>query len=63
MWDERQGPRAAIVEEKGLKQISDTGAIEGDRRRQVIADNPGQVEQYKGGENAKISSAGSWARS
>ncbi len=39
-------PAAAIVEEKGLKQISDTGAIEG-IIDQLIADNPNQVEQVK----------------
>ncbi|NQV48583.1 MAG: Asp-tRNA(Asn)/Glu-tRNA(Gln) amidotransferase subunit GatB [Rhodospirillaceae bacterium] len=43
---------AAIVEEKGLTQITDTGAIEA-AIDQVIADNPGQVEQFKSG-NEKI---------
>jgi aspartyl-tRNA(Asn)/glutamyl-tRNA(Gln) amidotransferase subunit B len=42
-----------IVEEKGLKQITDTGAIEG-MIDQIIADNPGQVEQYAGGENPRV---------
>jgi aspartyl-tRNA(Asn)/glutamyl-tRNA(Gln) amidotransferase subunit B len=42
----------AIVEEKGLKQITDTGAIEAAADR-VIAANPKQVEQYKGG-NANL---------
>lgn len=42
----------AIVEEKGLKQITDTGAIE-TAIDQIIADNPGQVEQYQGG-NEKL---------
>jgi aspartyl-tRNA(Asn)/glutamyl-tRNA(Gln) amidotransferase subunit B len=41
----------AIVEERGLKQTSDTGAIE-----KVIADvmaaNPNQLEQYRGGKEA-----------
>ena len=36
----------AIVEEKGLKQISDTGAIEAIVDK-LIADNPGQVEQFR----------------
>ncbi|MFQ5786130.1 MAG: Asp-tRNA(Asn)/Glu-tRNA(Gln) amidotransferase subunit GatB [Alphaproteobacteria bacterium] len=36
---------AAIVEEKGLKQLSDSGAIEA-IADQIIADNPGQVAQY-----------------
>jgi aspartyl-tRNA(Asn)/glutamyl-tRNA(Gln) amidotransferase subunit B len=42
-----------IVEEKGLKQITDTGAIEA-MVDQIIADNPGQVAQYAGGENPKV---------
>lgn len=37
-----------IVEEKGLVQISDTGAVEA-IVRQVLADNPSQVEQFKAG--------------
>ena len=37
-----------IVEEKGLKQVSDTGEIEA-IIDQVIADNPGQLEQYRAG--------------
>ncbi len=44
---------AAIVEEKGLKQITDTGAIEG-IVDDIIAKNPAQVEQYAGGENPKV---------
>jgi len=39
---------AAIVEREGLKQISDTGALE-KVIADVIAANPKQVEQYKGG--------------
>ncbi|HET9149425.1 MAG TPA: Asp-tRNA(Asn)/Glu-tRNA(Gln) amidotransferase subunit GatB [Alphaproteobacteria bacterium] len=39
-------PAKAIVEEKGLKQITDTGAIEAAADK-VIADNPKQVEQYR----------------
>lgn len=38
----------AIIEAKGLRQITDSGAIE-KIIDQVIADNPGQVEQYLGG--------------
>ena len=38
----------AIVELKGLRQVSDTGAIEEVVDR-VIAANPGQVEGYRGG--------------
>jgi aspartyl-tRNA(Asn)/glutamyl-tRNA(Gln) amidotransferase subunit B len=44
---------AAIMEREGLKQISDTGALE-----QIIADviaaNPKQVEQYKSGKTTVI---------
>ncbi len=43
---------ASIVEEKGLKQITDTGEIEGIIDT-IIADNPDNVAQYKGG-NAKV---------
>ncbi len=39
---------AAIVEKEGLKQISDTGAVE-KIVDDVIAANPKQVEQYRGG--------------
>ncbi len=42
---------AKIVEEKGLKQTSDTGAIEV-VIAQVLATNPGQLEQYRGGKEA-----------
>lgn len=45
-------PAKAIVEEKGLTQITDTGAIEAIVDA-VIADNPGQVDTYRGG-NPKI---------
>jgi aspartyl-tRNA(Asn)/glutamyl-tRNA(Gln) amidotransferase subunit B len=43
---------AAIVEAKGLKQITDTGAIEAVVDR-IIAGSPGNVAQYKGG-NVKV---------
>jgi len=42
---------AKIVEEKGLKQTSDTGAIE-EVIAKVLAANPGQLEQYRGGKEA-----------
>lgn len=38
----------AIVEEKGLKQVTDTGAIEA-LVDEVLTENPSQVEAYKGG--------------
>jgi aspartyl-tRNA(Asn)/glutamyl-tRNA(Gln) amidotransferase subunit B len=44
---------AAIVEREGLKQISDTGEL--DRvLDEVIAGNPKQVEQYRGGKTTVI---------
>jgi aspartyl-tRNA(Asn)/glutamyl-tRNA(Gln) amidotransferase subunit B len=39
---------AAIVEEKGLKQTSDTGAIEA-VIAEILSSNPGQLEQYRSG--------------
>ena len=39
---------AAIVEERGLSQVSDTGEIDG-VIDEVIAANPKQVEQFRGG--------------
>ena len=39
-----------IVEEKGLKQVSDSGAIEG-LIDTVIADNQDKVEEYRGGKD------------
>ena len=42
---------ARIVEEKGLKQTSDTGAIEAAVAK-VLADNADKVEQYRGGKEA-----------
>jgi aspartyl-tRNA(Asn)/glutamyl-tRNA(Gln) amidotransferase subunit B len=39
---------AAIVEEKGLKQTSDTGAIEA-VIAEILANNPGQLEAYRAG--------------
>ena len=43
---------AAIVAEKGLEQISDSGAIEAEIDK-VIKANPGQVAEFKGG-NEKV---------
>ncbi len=42
---------SSIVEAKGLKQTSDTGAIEAVIAG-VLAANPGQLEQYRGGKEA-----------
>ena len=43
---------AVIVEEKGLKQVTDTGAIE-KIVDEVLAENPKVIEDYKGG-NQKV---------
>lgn len=39
-----------VVEEKGLKQVSDEGELKG-ICQQVIENNPGQVAEYKGGKD------------
>ncbi|MDF1749980.1 MAG: Asp-tRNA(Asn)/Glu-tRNA(Gln) amidotransferase subunit GatB [Alphaproteobacteria bacterium] len=49
---ETGGDAAEIVESKGLKQISDTGALESIIDT-LIAENPSQVEGYRGG-NVKL---------
>ena len=41
---------AVIIEEKGLKQVSDSGAIEA-LIDQVLADNQDKVEEYRGGKD------------
>ncbi len=48
MWN-GEGDADAIIEKKGLKQITDSGAIE-KIVRDVLDANPKQVEQYKGGQ-------------
>ena len=47
MWESGKDADT-IIEEKGLKQVTDTGAIE-KIIDAVIAANPGQVEQFRGG--------------
>src|SRR3546814_17957006 len=42
---------AKVVEDRGLKQTSDTGVIEA-VIAEVLAKNPGQLEQYRGGKDA-----------
>jgi aspartyl-tRNA(Asn)/glutamyl-tRNA(Gln) amidotransferase subunit B len=41
---------AVIVEEQGLKQVTDSGAIEGIIDK-VLADNPDKVAEYRGGKD------------
>lgn len=52
MVETGRAPRA-IIEERGLAQVTDTGAIEEEVRR-VIAANPSQVAQYKSGKASLI---------
>jgi aspartyl-tRNA(Asn)/glutamyl-tRNA(Gln) amidotransferase subunit B len=47
MWN-GEGDADAIIESRGLKQITDSGAIEA-MIDEVIAANPGQVEQFRAG--------------
>ncbi len=47
MW-QGEGSADEIIDSRGLKQITDTGAIEA-IIDEVIANNPSQVEQYRGG--------------
>ncbi|MCW9023490.1 MAG: Asp-tRNA(Asn)/Glu-tRNA(Gln) amidotransferase subunit GatB [Gammaproteobacteria bacterium] len=49
MWN-GEGDADAIIKSKGLKQITDTGAIEA-IVDEIIAANPGQVEQLKAGKD------------
>ena len=44
---------AAIVDERSMKQVSDTGAIEVVVDK-VLAENPDKVEQYKGGKKGLL---------
>jgi aspartyl-tRNA(Asn)/glutamyl-tRNA(Gln) amidotransferase subunit B len=44
----------AIIEAKGLKQITDTGAIEA-MIDEVIADNPSQLAEYRAGKEKLLS--------
>jgi aspartyl-tRNA(Asn)/glutamyl-tRNA(Gln) amidotransferase subunit B len=52
MFESGDAPRV-IMEREGLKQISDSGALE-KIIDEVIAGNPKQVEQYKGGKTTVI---------
>lgn len=52
MFSDGLGPKA-IMERDGLKQISDTGALD-KIIDEVLAGNPKQVEQYKSGKTAVI---------
>jgi len=49
MWN-GEGSADAIIEAKGLKQVTDSGAIE-KIIDEIIANNPGQLEQYRSGKD------------
>ena len=49
MWN-GEGSADAVIEQKGLKQITDTGAIEA-MIDEIIAANPKQTEEYRGGKD------------
>ena len=48
MW-KGEGTADEIIEQQGLKQISDAGAIAG-IIKEVLDNNPKQLEQYRGGQ-------------
>jgi aspartyl-tRNA(Asn)/glutamyl-tRNA(Gln) amidotransferase subunit B len=48
LWEKEGDDADSIIEAKGLKQVTDSGAIEA-MVDEVIANNPGQLEQYRGG--------------
>ena len=52
MW-KGEGSADDIIEQQGLKQISDSSAIEG-IIREVLDNNPKQIEQYRGGQEKLI---------
>jgi aspartyl-tRNA(Asn)/glutamyl-tRNA(Gln) amidotransferase subunit B len=52
MWDEGGGPDA-IIEARGLRQVSDTGELEG-LVDAAIADNPAAVEDLKAGKKKAL---------
>src|SRR5690625_1911297 len=56
MWDgEENGDPDRIIEKRGYKQISDTGAIKS-MVEQAIANNPKIVEQYQAGRDRAFNS-------
>ncbi|KAB7623776.1 Asp-tRNA(Asn)/Glu-tRNA(Gln) amidotransferase subunit GatB [Alkalilimnicola sp. S0819] len=52
MW-QGEGEPDAIIEAKGLKQVTDTGAIEA-MVDEVLGANPAQVEQYRAGKEKML---------
>ncbi|MCX2682252.1 hypothetical protein OOZ15_20110, partial [Galbibacter sp. EGI 63066] len=52
LWNGEGASADEVIEAKGLKQVTDTGAIEA-MIDQVIADSPAQVAQYRDAEPDK----------
>ena len=52
LWNGEGTSADEVIEKKGLKQVTDTGAIEA-IIDEVLANNPAQVEQYKAADEAK----------
>ncbi len=52
LWNREGDSADAIIESKGLKQMSDSGELE-KMVDKVLADNPDQVEQYKAADEGK----------
>lgn len=50
LWDREAADVDAVIEAKGLKQMNDSGALEA-IIDEVIAANPGNVEQYRAGKD------------
>ena len=48
-----EGDADTIIDKKGLKQITDAGAIEG-IIDEIIANNPGQVAEFQSGKDKLI---------
>src|SRR5690606_31499303 len=55
MWETPASDADAIIEAKGLKQISDTGAI-GAMVDEVLAAHPAIVEEYRAGKQKAFNS-------
>jgi aspartyl-tRNA(Asn)/glutamyl-tRNA(Gln) amidotransferase subunit B len=52
LWNQEGDSADAIIDSKGLKQVSDTGAIAA-MVDEVLAANPEQVEQFRGADEGK----------
>ncbi|MDF1693045.1 MAG: Asp-tRNA(Asn)/Glu-tRNA(Gln) amidotransferase subunit GatB [Zhongshania sp.] len=52
LWNGEGDSADAIIDSKGLKQVSDTGAL-GAMVDEVLAANPDQVEQFRGADEGK----------